>query len=112
MEYSNNSNKSNTSSKVIGALMVGTLVGAAVGLLFAPHKGSKTRQNIAKGTKDLANSAKDLTNDLKNHANSGFNDLKNQASSSYNNFANKAETVAHNVDSKASNFSKDFNQKI
>lgn len=109
MEYSNNSNKS---SKVIGALMVGTLVGAAVGLLFAPNKGSKTRQNIAKGTKDLANSAKDLTNDLKHQASSSFNNLKNQASSSYNDLANKAETVANDVDSKANNFSKDFKQKI
>lgn len=109
MEYSNNSNNS---SKVIGALMVGTLVGAAVGLLFAPHKGSKTRQNIAKGTKDLANSAKDLTNDLRHQASSSLNNLKHQASSSYTDLANKAETVAHNVDTKASNFSKDFNQKI
>ncbi len=111
MKNSNYSN-SNNSSKVIGALMVGTLVGAAVGLLFAPHKGSKTRQNIANGTKDLANSAKDLTNDLRHKANSSFNDLKNQAKSSYNDLTNKAETVTNNVDSRASNFSKDFNQNI
>lgn len=83
--------KSNKTSKVIGALMIGTLVGAAIGVLFAPHKGSKTRHNIANGTKDLANSAKNLANDVKHKVSDGYNDL-----------VHKAEKASQYVDEKSS----------
>lgn len=92
---------SNNKSKVISALMVGTVVGAAVGILFAPNKGKKTRQNIAKGTQNLANSAKDLTNDL-----------AQQASNSYSNVMNKAEKASNYVDNQSTAFKNDFKQKI
>ncbi|TPV35455.1 YtxH domain-containing protein [Paucihalobacter ruber] len=70
---------SNSTGKIVGALMIGTLVGAAIGVLFAPHKGSKTRHNIANGAKDLANSAKDLANDVKHRVSSGYDELVHQA---------------------------------
>lgn len=63
---------SKNSSTIIGALMIGTVIGAAVGILFAPHKGKKTRQNIAKGTQNLANNAKDITNDIIHQASNGY----------------------------------------
>lgn len=44
----------NVTGKVIGALLVGALVGTAVGILFAPEKGGKTRNKLLTGTKDLA----------------------------------------------------------
>ncbi|WP_309477221.1 YtxH domain-containing protein [Tenacibaculum aquimarinum] len=45
---------SNNSNTVVG-LLAGTVIGAALGVLFAPDKGTKTRQRIS----DEALAAKD-----------------------------------------------------
>jgi gas vesicle protein len=47
---------SNNSVKLVGALLVGAAVGAALGILFAPDKGSETRKKIAGKTGDLTDS--------------------------------------------------------
>lgn len=56
----------NCAGKIISVTAIATLVGAAIGVIFAPKKGSKTRKDIAKGNKNLqdkmhnvAKSAKD-----------------------------------------------------
>lgn len=58
---------SNNSGNIIVALLAGAVIGAGVGILLAPDKGSNTRQKI----KDGVNSSKDdLLEKLK-----GFTDL-------------------------------------
>lgn len=53
-----NSNNSNDTGKLIGAVLLGAAVGAALGLLLAPDKGSETRKKFMKGVKDLADDLK------------------------------------------------------
>ena len=45
---------SHDSGKVIGALLVGALLGAAAGVLFAPAKGDKTRSKLVDGATGFA----------------------------------------------------------
>jgi gas vesicle protein len=46
--------KSNTTT-IISVALAGAAVGALLGILFAPDKGSKTRDRISGGAKKLAN---------------------------------------------------------
>lgn len=69
----------NKSSKIIGALLVGTLVGATIGVLFAPQKGSRSRHKIANRAKDLASGAKNLTEEVFNKVSDGYNELVHKA---------------------------------
>jgi len=57
--------------KVVGALVIGAAAGAALGILFAPKKGSETRQ-------DIADNAKKMTKNLKNKFQGQVDDLKDQ----------------------------------
>jgi gas vesicle protein len=49
----------NTNAKLIGALVIGAVVGGALGILFAPEKGSVTRKKIAGKSEDLAKGIKE-----------------------------------------------------
>ena len=51
--------KSNSKIMVAGALFAGGVIGAIIGMLFAPHRGTKTRNLLASGATDMANDIKD-----------------------------------------------------
>jgi gas vesicle protein len=57
---------SNNAGKLIGALMVGAAIGGALGLLFAPHKGSETRRRVAGQADDLTAGMKEKFDDFLN----------------------------------------------
>ncbi|MHB8259612.1 MAG: YtxH domain-containing protein [Bacteroidia bacterium] len=56
--------KHNNTGKVIGALIVGAAIGAALGILFAPDKGSETRKKILAQGDDLTDGMKEKFNDF------------------------------------------------
>jgi gas vesicle protein len=51
--------KSNDTGKIIGAVLLGAAIGAALGVLFAPEKGTATRKKMMDGLKDLADEFKE-----------------------------------------------------
>lgn len=53
----------NDNSKVLIGLLAGLAAGAALGLLFAPEKGSETRDKLSQSLKDLGDSIKDRAAD-------------------------------------------------
>lgn len=57
--------KDNT--KVVAALLAGLAAGAALGILFAPEKGSETRDKLNDSLKDLGDAIKDRSSEQLNN---------------------------------------------
>ena len=51
--------KSDDTGKIIGALLLGAAIGGALGILFAPGKGSETRKKLTEDASDLTNLLKE-----------------------------------------------------
>lgn len=84
----------NGTAKIIGALFIGALTGAALGVLFAPEKGSTTRSSIADGAKDLAS---ELKKKMKEEA----HNLRKKAEELEDMAKEKTEDVVNNIKNKA-----------
>ncbi len=54
----------NSNNKLLAALLTGAAIGGALGILFAPDKGSETRKKISDKGHDLTEAAKDKFNAL------------------------------------------------
>lgn len=59
----------NDNAKVVAALLAGLAAGAALGILFAPDKGSETREKLNDSLKDLGDALKERTAEQLDHLN-------------------------------------------
>lgn len=66
-------------SKVVLAVVGGVAVGALIGVLFAPDKGSVTRRKISRTGEDFMDDIKDKFNDFLESAEEKFNEVKDMA---------------------------------
>ena len=85
---------SNDMAKGIAALLVGAAAGAALGILFPPDKGSRTRNK-------LVNKATDLTDELKMRMREEAAGLRDRARELESLAQNKVDDLLTNVQQKA-----------
>lgn len=94
-------NLKNNGKLIVGGLLIGALVGATVGVLFAPHKGTKTRKNIASNVKNSAKKLKKEMKDdgqyIKNKALKFEHILEDKMSKAATSFKDKANELLHNT---------------
>lgn len=83
----------NDNSKVLAALLAGMAAGIAVGILFAPEKGSDTRDKLNESLKNLADSIKDRASDELGN----LSDLKDKVVSGIKSKFSSAEDAASDM---------------
>jgi gas vesicle protein len=81
----------NNTGKLIGALLLGAVVGGALGILFAPDKGSETRKKFSAKSDDLTDAMKEKFNDLLEEVKKGVETAKDKAKEFAENGTAKAD---------------------
>ena len=88
---------SNNTENSILALLLGAAIGVGVGILFAPDKGSKTREKIKDGFDDAKNDLKhkfeNVSQELKHKFSNAKNDLEETYEDMVSNMSNKTEDI-------------------
>lgn len=105
---------SNTGNTLI-ALLAGVAVGAGIGILFAPDKGSKTREKIKDGYGDAKNNLisklENASKGIKNKFSSAKSDLEETYEDLVSNIGHKNEDVILYLEKKLADL-KEQNAKL
>lgn len=73
---------SNSTVKLIGALLIGAAIGGILGILFAPDKGSETRKKIMAKGNDFTDSMKEKFDDFIKDVTEKFEKVKEDITNS------------------------------
>jgi len=105
---------SNNTNSVL-ALLLGAAIGAGVGILFAPDKGSKTREKIKDGFDDAKDNLKhkfeDVTHQLRKKFEGSKHDLDQTYEEMVSNMSHKTEDVISFLETKLADL-KEKNAKL
>jgi gas vesicle protein len=81
----------NNIGRAVGALLLGAAIGGALGILFAPDKGSRTRKKLMAKGEDLTDAMKEKFEDFMDGVKEEIEEAKNKASEYMTNGTAKAE---------------------
>lgn len=82
-----------STGKILLGVLAGATVGAALSLLFAPERGSTTRQQISEKTEDILENLKNKFEDLISSASKEMKDAKAEAEDIYAKGKEKVQAV-------------------
>ncbi|MCF8256397.1 MAG: YtxH domain-containing protein [Flavobacteriales bacterium] len=86
-----------SSGKVLLGVLAGVAAGATLGILFAPDKGSRTRQKIADKSNQYADDLGDRFTDFMDDINRKFDALSSDAKHMAQNTRHKLEDAAKDM---------------
>lgn len=84
----------NSNSKVVVALLAGLAAGAALGILFAPDKGTDTRDKLGQSLKDFGDS------------------IKERAADEINNLSGLKDKVVNSIKSKLRDVEEEYSDEV
>jgi gas vesicle protein len=88
---------SNKAINQVGSFLVGSLIGGILGILFAPRKGSDTRQAILDSGESISETVKDKYGNLVKLVNQEISDVKSMASEAIDHNMAKIEKAKNNL---------------
>jgi gas vesicle protein len=71
--------QSNNTGSLIGGILLGTAIGAALGILFAPDKGCETRRKISAKGNDMTDGMKEKFNTFLDSIKTEYEAVKEKA---------------------------------
>lgn len=94
----------NNTGQTVLALLTGAAIGAGLGILYAPEKGSKTRDDISKGAKkaqkELTKQLKEVSRTIGMKVNSAKESFENQLDNTLASASYEAEDVIKTLEAK------------